>query len=177
MKSHRGPITSVALAAAFACLLAPTAAAANTLLSGYGGPGQGNQAILGAALVNPPGGGSGSAGNGSAGGAAAAGTSLGTTSSGSSAGSGAAQTPPSARHRAATGAHAVGAAAANASAGGPRANSSVSALAAREPSLGSSLLGLSGADLIYILLVFGALGLTAGLTWRVAGRPRQGRAG
>ncbi len=44
----------------------PAAAHASPLLSGYGGPGQGTQAILGAALVNgPSGGGGGSRGGGS----------------------------------------------------------------------------------------------------------------
>lgn len=44
----------------------PAVAQASPLLSGYGGPGQGSQAILGAALVNgPSGGGGGSRGGGS----------------------------------------------------------------------------------------------------------------
>jgi len=44
----------------------PTGALASPLLSGYGGPGQGSQAILGAALLNGPSGGGGSSGSGAA---------------------------------------------------------------------------------------------------------------
>ena len=36
------------------CLGAPASALASPLLSGYGGPGQGSQVILGSALVNGP---------------------------------------------------------------------------------------------------------------------------
>src|SRR2546421_57056 len=65
MTTHRRIITSAGLLlAAAACM--PVAAHANPLLSGYGGPGQGNQAILGATLLN------GSGGGGSSGAAAAA---------------------------------------------------------------------------------------------------------
>src|SRR5207253_1711120 len=56
MTTHRRIITSVGLLmVAAACT--PAAAHGNPLLSGYGGPGQGNQAILGATLLNGPGGG------------------------------------------------------------------------------------------------------------------------
>ena len=56
MTSHRRIITSVGLVLiAAACV--PAGAHANPLLSGYGGPGQGNQAILGATLLNGSGGG------------------------------------------------------------------------------------------------------------------------
>src|SRR2546430_16064392 len=64
MKTHRRIITSVGLLlTAAACM--PATAHANPLLSGYGGPGQGNQAILGATLLNGRGGG-GSSGAGPA---------------------------------------------------------------------------------------------------------------
>jgi hypothetical protein len=59
-------ITSIVIVLA-AVAASPGAAAANPLLSGYGGPGQGSQTILGSALLNGPRNGSG----GSAGGGAA----------------------------------------------------------------------------------------------------------
>jgi hypothetical protein len=66
MKNHR--IISYSCAAAAAVLLAlPVAAqAGSSTLSGYGGPGEGNQAVLGSALVGGHGGG-GSSGAGSGG--------------------------------------------------------------------------------------------------------------
>jgi hypothetical protein len=65
MKIHRKIIPAVSLALALSAS-APGVAAANSLLSGYGGPGQGSQAILGSALVNGSGRGAGppSAGGG-----------------------------------------------------------------------------------------------------------------
>jgi len=50
---------AVTSAFALAALTAPAQASVNPLLSGYGGPGQGSQVILGATLLGPPGGGSG----------------------------------------------------------------------------------------------------------------------
>ena len=47
------------IAASVGALAAPGSVAANPLLSGYGGPGQGTQVILGGTLLNTPGGGSG----------------------------------------------------------------------------------------------------------------------
>lgn len=82
MTSHR-KIGSLLLAAALA-LATPVAASANPLLSGYGGPGQGSQAILGSAIVGggSGGGGGGSTGGGSTGGGGSAegGTSTGASS-------------------------------------------------------------------------------------------------
>ena len=49
---------------AILCVSVPTVALAGSpLLSGYGGPGTGEQAILGSTLVGGPGGGSGSGGS------------------------------------------------------------------------------------------------------------------
>src|SRR5437879_8345365 len=63
MKRHR-TITSLAALAALVVSMAIAATAhASSLLSGYGGPGQGNQAILGSTLL---GGGSGGGGGGPA---------------------------------------------------------------------------------------------------------------
>src|SRR5258705_13375486 len=58
MKSRR-KITPIIAGLAAATALIPASAQASSVLSGYGGPGQGNQVILGAALLNGPRGGSG----------------------------------------------------------------------------------------------------------------------
>lgn len=70
----------------------PASASASPLLSGYGGPGQGTQAILGASLVNGPGGGGGSPGGGGSHGGPTASAPAGTAAS-TSAGSTAGQAP------------------------------------------------------------------------------------
>jgi len=50
--------TALLLGIALSVFGLPGAAVANPLLSGYGGPGQGSQVILGGTLLNTPGGGS-----------------------------------------------------------------------------------------------------------------------
>src|SRR6266550_8716644 len=115
MKTHRRIITSVGLLlTAAACM--PATAHANPLLSGYGGPGQGNQAILGATLLK------GSGGGGSSGAVAAA------TSSGYVSGEGTSTTS-------AADAGSQGAGVPKASAGAPRAAQRVhrQSAAARRP--------------------------------------------
>ena len=64
MNTHRKIIPIAALAMACAAV-APASAPASPLLSGYGGPGQGTQAILGSTLLNGPSGGGGGAATGS----------------------------------------------------------------------------------------------------------------
>ena len=65
MKRHRTTLCTLALAGDGSCVLAPAAAmAGGPLLSGYGGPGGGAQAIIGATLLNGPGSGSGGGGSG-----------------------------------------------------------------------------------------------------------------
>jgi hypothetical protein len=138
-------------------------ASAGTLLSGYGGPGQGNQAILGSGLLNsPPGGGSG----GSSTGAGAA------TSSGSAGGTGTVST--GARHGStaapgAGGSHAGGSATRSAPAGGVSAGGATQTASVSVPTL-----GLSGADLLYILLTVAALAITAVLTRQLTGARAEG---
>jgi hypothetical protein len=61
MKRSQIIAATTALMAALSAV-APGVVRANSLLNGYGGPGQGNQAILGSALLNGPGGGSGGGG-------------------------------------------------------------------------------------------------------------------
>jgi hypothetical protein len=74
MTNHRKIIAAASLLVTFAA--APASAGAGPLLSGYGGPGQGSQAILGSALLNGGKGGGGSAAP-SAGSSAAANASAG----------------------------------------------------------------------------------------------------
>jgi hypothetical protein len=57
-------IVSIAALAAALTVATPDASLAGSLLSGYGGPGGGNQAILGSALVNGPSGPDGKSGSG-----------------------------------------------------------------------------------------------------------------
>lgn len=92
MQRQRTIVSTLALLAGV-CASAPAAALAGPpLLSGYGGPGAGAQTIVGAALVNGPGGGSsgGSSGSGSAGGGATGSGSAGGGSAAGATGSGSA---------------------------------------------------------------------------------------
>ena len=66
MRSRRIITPTIALVALSAAM--PVAASGSSLLSGYGGPGQGNQAILGSSLVNGGGPKSGGGGGAPAGG-------------------------------------------------------------------------------------------------------------
>lgn len=165
MRRQSAIITTAALVLVLVGVAIPSAEAAGPLLSGYGGPGQGNQAILGAALLNGPSGGGG-------GGSQSPATTPGTSSSASS------QSPSGAG--ASTGAKSHGGGArstrgpsAGASAGRPRAYSSSSGLTAPQAAVGGApALGLSGADLVYIILALGALAVTAAFTVRLAHRGR-----
>jgi len=178
MRSHRLTLTAALLVLAVSAV-APAAAGAGPLLSGYGGPGQGNQAILGSALVNGEGG---SSGGGSAGAA-------GSSAAGSGAGAGGAGAGASTVTRSSSAAGAPGGAPAAAHRRGKQANrplagtfSSATAASAQSSSLsasrgragGAQTLGLSGADLLYMLLAFGALAFTGLLTAKLAHEPRAG---
>jgi hypothetical protein len=67
MTNHRKIIAAASLLVTLAVAPAlPATAGAGPLLSGYGGPGQGSQAILGSALLNGGSGGGGSAGSSAA---------------------------------------------------------------------------------------------------------------
>jgi hypothetical protein len=152
------------LAAAVMAVAMPTTAMAGSLLSGYGGPGEGNQAILGSTLLNgrSNGGGGGSGGGSSAG-----------SGSASLAGLAAPSPKPAAeRHGSRTIGARSGSSAARrrkaAAAAGGLASASGAGSPASTPlhsaSAGSGALGISGADLLYIILAFGAVLLTAVLT-------------
>jgi hypothetical protein len=165
MKTHRSIIRrggvlfagTLALAAA-----TPLSAQAGPLLSGYGAPGQGNQAILGSTLLGGGGGGSaGASGVSSASGSGSGESSLKPSVTGSAGG------PASrASGRSPHGApRAAGAGVAGATAGG----TAVRAYPAAETSGASHTLGLSGADLLYIILAALALLFTGVFTRIVAG--------
>lgn len=151
-------------------------ASANPLLSGYGGPGEGNQAILGSALLNgPTGGGGGSAGSGgsaASGGLASASAGGGLASAGAGGGLAGAVAPGHAssaagqRRGAADG---VGTAARHGSQTHTARSSSPASQAAVA---GAQTLGLSGDDLLYIVLALGALVATGALTRQLAHRPQ-----
>jgi hypothetical protein len=150
-------------------LAAPLAAQAGPLLSGYGGPGQGNQAILGSTLIGGPGGGSGSSGGGPEAGAAAtapaqATSGIGTAQAGATRTRGAGSS--SRGGHGAGGAAIAGARAAQTTLAGELGDRSYRGY---ENAGSSSALGLSGADIAYIVLAAAALVVTGLLTRRLAG--------
>lgn len=146
-------------------VLLPATAGANPLLSGYGGPGQGDQAILGATLLNTSGGGGGSSSSSSA--SSAESSAALTVQPGATKG----QAKPAAhprRHGTARGSGRSQMKAASSETvpgGGP-----VRDLAATGSDSGGTL-GLSGGDILYLLLALAALALTGGLTRQLTRRP------
>jgi hypothetical protein len=162
---------------------APASAIGSSLLSGYGGPGEGSQVILGSTLLGGGATGGGGAGTGGSGGAGS------TTAEGGSARGGSGST--SARHRgersptvksskavarrAGAGARAVhageGPHRAGVSGARPDAYPSASAERAYLASSGSAAGVLSGDLVWYVLLGLGVLAVTGGVTrWLVANR-------
>jgi hypothetical protein len=153
MKRHRTIAPIFALLATLAAA-APAAAPASPLLSGYGGPGLGNQAILGSALLN---------GNASAGGG---------SGPASGQGIGAANIPTTAGHGATQGRAGLrvprGAAAEGT--GGKVSGVASNAYPASEvggAASASTTFGLSGQDILFILLALLVLALTGVLTRRL----------
>jgi hypothetical protein len=167
MASYR-KISSILTLLAVLMAAATSAAAASPLLSGYGGPGEGNQAILGSALVGGAGGGgrgpSSSGSSGSNGSPGSSGSSSGRSGRGASSGEG--------------GGRAVGRGTASRAGRGNEKNTSGGAPitypslprddASQTTSGGSQALGLSVADLGYALLVLGVLVATGLVTRRLA---------
>jgi hypothetical protein len=178
MTSHRA-ITILSLLALLLAALGPATAGANSLLSGYGGPGQGNQVILGSALVNGSssgGGGSGTSGSSSeATGAGALAAATG-EQSGSSGSSPRPSSSSSKSSKGARGANRTNAGKSKAPAGAPQKPQTAPVLA-RADDVGSQALGLSGTDFLYIVVALVALVVTAGLTGRLAAgwRAERGR--
>lgn len=149
MKRHRTIVSILVLVPVLAAVT-QASALASSLLSGYGGPGQGNQAILGSSLLNGPRNG-GSAGTQGASASGVPATSIASVRANVS-GHG-----PGKRAKRGTG---------NASARPPypETKGDESALSS---SAGSGTLALSSADLLYGLVAFGMLALTAVLTRRL----------
>jgi hypothetical protein len=163
---RRSGITTTLIATVLSFAVAAPFAQAGSLLSGYGGPGQGNQAILGSALIGggsgarPPGGGSTGGGASGEGGSAQPGGS--TTASSHSGGEHGATGASSARKGTRSATHQSGTETVG------RASSPVVAVAPVD----SPALGVSQNDLLYILLGLGGLLLAAVLTRRLVRAPR-----
>jgi len=155
------PAVTVVLMTLALAGISPAAAAANSLLSGYGGPGQGSQAILGSALLGGPSGGGGSGGGGST---AGTGTAEGATSGSQGAAGGSARGSSRAAGRG-NGRAVERAAAPSGSAAKTHGPAASSATTARAP-----VLELPAADLVYALLALVALALTGVLTRQLARR-------
>jgi hypothetical protein len=161
-----------------AALIVPSASAvANPLLSGYGGPGQGSQAILGSALVNGGGGGGGGAAGASGPGSASpspgagggGGAATGVRGSGVSSGAVVrGHSKPSARPARGVAGQAQT----------QRAPAAVVGLypASERAQDAHGVLGLSADDLLYVILALGALALAGVFTRHLAraSRARQG---
>jgi len=179
MNAHRALRTiGCSLAGALALLAGgAVAACANPLLSGYGGPGQGSQAILGSQLLNEPGGSSTEAGVGGRGGGGGATSARGRgTSAGAREGSAPGASNGGTRAggtRPSTGAKAAHAGAGTASSHSAGGSSPVQRSASRRAA-GGGLAGLTTAELMYTLLAFAALAFTGVLTARLARGTRSG---
>ncbi len=145
-------------------LSATAPAGANPLLSGYGGPGQGNQAILGSALLGAPGGGGAGGSGGGTSGTSGGSTGGGTASVGSRVGSDGARSRGHGSAR--VGKHP------GAGTGQASGVSSQPYIASSDTNVGSQALGLSGSDLLLIFAALVLLAVTAALTRQLARRPR-----
>lgn len=192
MRSDR-IIIHLGVTAAIALAVVPSAAQASSLLSGYGGPGEGNQAVLGSALVNGPtgGGGAGSGGSSSSGSAGSTPAGSGAQGSGSassggssrgstSRGAGSSSSPTAAGGRSVPGGSAHRSAGTSVAPG--RASSGAQTfypMAERVPAgQQGGVLGLSGSNLLYVIVGFAVLVLVAVLTRRLGGpAPRRGVGG
>ncbi len=190
MTSHRTIFLTLTLLAALTAA-APSCAFANSLLSGYGGPGEGSQAIIGSALVGGAGAGGGGGGGSSGGSSGPSGSSSGDLAGAGSrrgAGTVAPQTgavtaaPGGSHGRGSEGRGADGRAAdrgagsrgrgGEASSGAARAYPVLSRdQASRSASGGPAGSGVSGEDLGYVLLALGALAVTGVVTRRLAQAP------
>ena len=169
MKTNRRAVRTAGLLSVALFAAVPAAAHAGPLLSGYGGPGQGNQAILGSTLLGG-GSGGGSTGAGGETGQAATATSAGALGSGSSA---TATRGSSGGGHSNRGGHAAGGLRAHYA---PPAALKPVSYPAVEPTAGTSGgLSLSAADISFVVLAAAALALTGALTRRmVRTRPAKG---
>jgi hypothetical protein len=179
MTSYRKIIPIVAGFAALSAM-SPTAATAGSLLSGYGGPGQGNQSVLGSALLNGSGnggGGSGTGGGSSTGGGAATGGS-GASAPGSASGISAQESPGGATRGSGTaGRHRAAARPGRSTAGGAGLPVFRGYTASQRSSAAHPWLGISGEDLLYVIVALAVLAFTGTLTLRLAGAGRRSSVG
>jgi hypothetical protein len=169
--TRRHTIVSTLALMAILSIAMPGAALAGSLLSGYGGPGEGSQAILGSSLLNAPRGGGGS------------GAASGSTES-SSISSMSIRAPAGGVHVAARGSQApvlpghprqAAGATGQTSSGASGADPFSERSEAEQTASDGRMLGLSGADLLYVLLVLCGLALTAVLTRRLTRIAAAGR--
>jgi hypothetical protein len=160
MRRHRVITTAALLALALAL---PATAHAGSLLSGYGGPGQGNQAILGATVIGGASGGGSTGGGGSSSGGESSATSATTPATSTPSSRGSAHHPGKAKTRQG-----------HASVSPSGAHRAASTLSLKDTaSVATPALGISGTDLLYVLLALGALILTAAITGWLVRRPGQ----
>jgi hypothetical protein len=145
---------------------APSLASANPLLSGYGGPGQGSQAILGSALLNGPRGGGGAAGSGTSGSLSSSNPTQAVQATG--AGSQPGSKPP---RRARAGKPARRSLPGAATVGGASSKGASAAYRLSRSTDAAPVLGLTSGDLVGAILVAGMLILVGVLTKRLARRP------
>jgi hypothetical protein len=167
MARYRLTTIVVLLALALCCAVSPAAIASSTLLSGYGGPGQGNQAILGSTLIGGGAGGSGGGGSGTG------------TPAGTAASLAVEEAHGSSGARAAGGGKAGKGGVVRASRGASPQGSetlgrAVDTLAVKR--VDAPALGLGGGDVAYIVLAFLVLALTALLSVLVMRRGPADRA-
>jgi hypothetical protein len=169
MNRHRKIIFSAGLLVAIV-VATPVTAHASPLLSGYGGPGQGSQMILGSSLLNGPGGGGRQAAAG--GEAATAATNGGPVSApaGSASSSSASSSSALVAHAAHGRVFRQRSSTSGASAGAPAGAPTYPTLARQTA---SPALGVSENDLLYILLALGMLAFAGVLTRRLT-YPRSG---
>jgi hypothetical protein len=177
MTSHRNILFTLILLTAISVAMT-SSALAGPLLGGYGGPGEGNQAILGSALLG--GAGSGGSSGSSGGSSGSAGSSPNTTvGAGTQTGRSQADAAPpgSSGHgstagevgrRSAGGASHSPSGSGKASGGVARAYPVLSGDRVASSPSASETLGLSGADLAYVLLALCVLVGTGVLTRRLA---------
>jgi hypothetical protein len=150
--------TPGALALLTLAMILPAGASANPLLSGYGGPGQGSQTIIGSSLVNPPGGGGSAGASGNASGSQL--TVAASQQSKSSGSNGAGGHPRKANTKGAGGAP-------KSSSKAPAGVATTGSLAQVSSSSSAGTLGLSAGDALLIVFGLTVLVLTGVLTRRL----------
>jgi hypothetical protein len=170
MTCCRATATIATLIVAGAWAAAPAAVAGGPLLSGYGGPGEGNQAILGSTLL-------GGARSGEGGSGGPGGPSGGAEGIAAAPASGSSAAGRSSRDAGGADGHGGrGASSGGRPAGDGSGAASVGARSGPAASLtdtgDAQTLGLSSGDVLYIIVALGALAATGALTGRLARHPR-----